>query len=559
MRTAIYARYSSQLQDARSIEDQVRICQERAAREGWQVTEIFTDYAISGAVRDRPGLNALVDHIRNGRADQVMAEALDRLSRHQGDMSWLHDHIIHAGARIFTLSEGEIGELHIGLKGTMAALFRKDLADKIRRGQSGRVAAGRTPGNIVYGYRKLVQLDGRGEPERGLREIDPDQALIIRRIFEDYLAGKSAVAICKALNAEGVPSPSGKQWQVSMINGDRKRGNGLFANEIYIGRLVYNRTTMVRDPETRRRHPRVNPRDQWQITEVPHLRIIDDATWAAVQERASGTKGLPISRNVRPRKLLSGLIRCGECGGNFIIQTKDKWGCANARTRGTCTNHRRMNNAVLERTVLSGLSKELLRPEHVDLAVRKYHEARKRLASEGRAKHNQQIKRLDILDRQVARLIEAVQNGGSEIPQLVEALQTARAEQETIARALADAHAEKAIILHPAIADQYRQLVANFGNLGIEDPERLSRIASKVRPLIDHITLTPTEEPNGLHIDLKGCLDNMMAIATGEPTKQRKTNATVLVVAEERLGHHSPLSRSRLIPIHVEQPLRRRA
>ena len=80
MRTAIYARFSTQLQKDSSIEDQVRICTERAEREGWTVTAVFSDYAISGAVRDRPGLNALIEHVRTGGAEQVMAEAIDRLS-----------------------------------------------------------------------------------------------------------------------------------------------------------------------------------------------------------------------------------------------------------------------------------------------------------------------------------------------------------------------------------------------------------------------------------------------------------------------------------------------
>ncbi|WP_171900146.1 recombinase family protein [Blastomonas sp. RAC04] len=232
MRTAFYERYSSQLQNARSIEDQVRVCKERAEREGWQITAVFTDFAISGAVRDRQGLIGLVDHIKAGKADQVLTEALDWLSRHQGDMSWLHDHLIHAGARICSLSEGEINELQIGFKDTMAARFLKDIADKIRRGQMGRVAAGRIPGNLAYGYRMVVQLDARGEPELSLREIDPDQAEIVRRIVREYLEGDSARTIARRLNAEGVPSPTRRMWSVSMINGDVRRQSGILRKEI---------------------------------------------------------------------------------------------------------------------------------------------------------------------------------------------------------------------------------------------------------------------------------------------------------------------------------------
>ena len=64
----------------------------------------------------------------------MVAEALDRVSRDQADVAILYKHLKFAGVMIVTLSEGEINELHVGLKGTMNALFLKDLAAKTRRG-----------------------------------------------------------------------------------------------------------------------------------------------------------------------------------------------------------------------------------------------------------------------------------------------------------------------------------------------------------------------------------------------------------------------------------------
>jgi hypothetical protein len=83
-------------------------------------------------------------------------------------------------SKLITLSEGEVDELHIGLKGTMNALFLRDLAAKIKRGQSGRIASGLSAGGS-YGYRVTKKLDDRGEPMRGLRELDEDQANVVRR------------------------------------------------------------------------------------------------------------------------------------------------------------------------------------------------------------------------------------------------------------------------------------------------------------------------------------------------------------------------------------------
>ena len=150
-RAAIYARYSSDLQRDASIEDQIRICQERADKEGWQVHQCYTDHGQSGASLLRPGVQMLMADAQSGKFDIVIAESLDRLSRDQEDIAGLYKRMRFAGVQIITLSEGEISELHIGLKGTMGALYLKDLADKTRRGLRGRVENGKSGGGNAYG------------------------------------------------------------------------------------------------------------------------------------------------------------------------------------------------------------------------------------------------------------------------------------------------------------------------------------------------------------------------------------------------------------------------
>ena len=157
MKAVIYARYSSDQQREASIEDQIRLCRERIEQEGWEYLHAYTDRAVSGASALRPAYQALLEDARRGEFDIVVAEALDRLSRDQEDVAGLLKRLRFAGVRLFTLAEGEIGELHIGLKGTMNALFLKDLADKTRRGLSGRVKEGRSAGGLCYGYEVVHQ------------------------------------------------------------------------------------------------------------------------------------------------------------------------------------------------------------------------------------------------------------------------------------------------------------------------------------------------------------------------------------------------------------------
>jgi site-specific DNA recombinase len=372
-RALIYARYSTTLQSDASIEDQVRICRERAESEGWAVAGTFSDAAISGGVRDRPGLNGLLAAVRAG--DVVIAESVDRLSRDQEDIAAIAKRVRFAGARIFTLGEGEVGKLHVAVSGLMADLYRDNLADKTRRGQTGRVIAGFNPGGLAYGYRRIARFDERGEPIHGLREIDEDQALVVRRIFAEFIDGRSPREIAGRLNAEGVVSPSGGKWSAASINGDRVRGNGILQNDLYRGRLVFNRTRRTYHPDSRKKRIEVRPAEDWTVRPAPELRIVDDALWAAVSARRARFDGTRAEQQRRPKRLLSGLVRCGCCGGRYIVIGAEKWGCGNRRQRGDCANGRTIQTHLLEARVLAGLQEQLLAPDVVAEVVREYHRA----------------------------------------------------------------------------------------------------------------------------------------------------------------------------------------
>jgi DNA invertase Pin-like site-specific DNA recombinase len=152
------------------------------------------------------------------------------------------------------LAEGEINELHVGLKGTMNALFLKDLAAKTHRGLEGRVREGSSGGGLCFGYDVVRALDARGEPLRGGRSINAAEGAIVLRIFKDFSAGQSPRSIAKALNHDRIPGPRGAEWGPSTINGNRERGTGILNNELYIGRLVWNRLHYLKDPPHRQAH-----------------------------------------------------------------------------------------------------------------------------------------------------------------------------------------------------------------------------------------------------------------------------------------------------------------
>ncbi|MFC0280509.1 recombinase family protein [Falsigemmobacter intermedius] len=265
-RAVIYARYSTDHQSEASIEDQLRICRRLAETRGWTVAGTYADAAMSGTVLQRPEFQRLIADAGRGRFDVVVSERLDRISRDQEHVAGFYKQMVFLGIPLVTVAEGEINELHIGLKGTMSALFLKDLAIKTHRGLEGRVREGKSGGGLSYGYRAVRHLLENGEVQRGDREIIPAEAAVIQRIFKEYLAGHSAREIASSLNDDGIPAPDSAKnigsWGPSTISGNHKRGTGILNNELYIGRLVWNRLSYIKDPATQKRVSRLNPPEQ---------------------------------------------------------------------------------------------------------------------------------------------------------------------------------------------------------------------------------------------------------------------------------------------------------
>jgi DNA invertase Pin-like site-specific DNA recombinase len=289
-RCIIYARYSSENQKDASIEDQIRTCSVYAAKMGWLTIGTLYDRAISGSTDQRDGYQQLIQACRGGLVDVVLAEGLDRLSRDQEHVAGLFKEARYRRVRVVTLAEGEINEMHIGLKGTMNALFLKDLARKVVRGMEGQVLKGKSGGGLPYGYRVVRSFDARGDVVAGEREIDDAQADVIRRVFREYVSGVSPRQIAKRLNEEGIAGPRGGGWTASMLLGNETRGLGLLRNALYSGVLVWNRQTFIRDPHTGKRQSRPNPRESWIRVDVPILRIVAADVWSAAQSRLAKSR-----------------------------------------------------------------------------------------------------------------------------------------------------------------------------------------------------------------------------------------------------------------------------
>lgn len=328
LRCAIYARFSSDRQSPSSITDQIRKCREYAAQQGWTVLDshVYSDEAAAATEMERSGLQGLLaaataNSVR--RFDCILIDDSSRLTRRLADALNLFERLTFAGIRVVAVSQGvdtvsPQADLLIGVHGLIDAVYWRELATKTHRGMQGRALEGLATGGRCFGYRSTTAENGTVRLER-----EPAEAETVRRIFELYRSGQSLKRIAWKLNADGVKSPQpqkgrlSRSWCTSSVR-------TILKNERYLGRLVWNKTRKLRVPGTGRRVYRPRPESEWVRKDAPHLRIVPDGLWAAVQhrfdlvrrlwQRKDARSGLAVGQQ-RHVYLFSGFLKCGECGG----------------------------------------------------------------------------------------------------------------------------------------------------------------------------------------------------------------------------------------------------
>jgi site-specific DNA recombinase len=508
-RFAIYARYSDDGQSPRSIDDQLRLCREAVGRLGGDVVAEFTDPAVSAAALvTRPGALAMLAGAKAGRFDAVFVESQCRLSRSLRDIADIHMRLEAARIKLITSEEGEINELHIGFKGTMNAMFLKGLAAKLRRGQAGRTHDGIVTCGLAYGYRVAPRVDDAGRVSVGYRAVVDEHARVIRRIFEEYAAGKNPRAIAHRLNVDGIPAPRGGAWRGNAITGHRARRNGILWNEAYIGFLIWNRQSFHKDPDSGRRLGRPNPPEQWVVKEVPELRIVDHELWDrahAVLATYGRREGLGIVK--RPKRLIAGLVRCAACGGPYTIMSGTRMVCTRHRESGVCGNGRVVRADILEAEVLRALRDDLLAPDMIAAAAEAYRDERNRLTREAAARADDTGRQLAEVKTAIRRLL-AIAESGVESPDLAARLK--ELEQRRKWLEADNARGRRGVVdLHPkAIAEMQRlvdELVAIGDDDGLAASER-GLATNGVRGLIDRIDIEPGEKRGDFAATLHGQL-----------------------------------------------------
>ena len=389
MKVAIYARYSSANQSEKSIDDQIRVCQKYIENNGYSFSEehIFTDEALSGSLLQRPGLLALERAMENKEFEAVAVDDLSRLSRSNHQMLTLVNKFNFHQIKIISVSDGivtddENSKLGIHIRGLINELYLDDLRKKTMRGLEGQKLRGFNTGESVYGYKSCpvgeLKLNKKGQPkyEGMVHKINEEEALIIKRIFKEFIEGKSIHSIVKGLNEDKMPTKKNHVggWATSTVT-------RILKNEKYTGRWIWRKWKNVRDPMTGKTKKIERPKKEQMDLFKEDLVIIDQNTWEKTQQRWKSLEGSwPMHKKTNktskktisyihsnPTHLLAGLLKCKSCGG-AIVQICGKsggyYGCYNAK-RKTCTNKLTIRRKRLEAILLKSLKEKFLTAENV--------------------------------------------------------------------------------------------------------------------------------------------------------------------------------------------------
>jgi site-specific DNA recombinase len=448
-----------------------------------------------------------------------LLESLDRLSRDQEDLAGLFKRLSFLGVEILTANDGKADHVSIGVRGLLGALYLKDLADKTRRGLAGKVEAGQSAGGKAYGYRPVP-----GQP--GQLEIVEEEAEIVRRIYEEYAAGRTPRAIAYDLNRDNIPAPRGLAWNASTINGSRTKGTGILRVDLYRGRIVWNKLRYIRDPSTGKRVSRPNPKTEWRTSEAPHLRLVNSQLWEKVHARLGGNARTHRQSGRPPsRRLLSGLLRCASCGGPMTIYGAPKGNprvqCVRSRENGICDHRRTYSVATLEQGVVTVLRKLLSETDSLKTFVDSYAEERRRLVTDIAKRRNRAEGELAKAKAALSRMEDNL-IWGNISREKFESMKLDLYRRIALAEAdLARTAEPPKLELHPEAVRAYKGAMDTLhAVLASEATARNEELMQPIRALLKSVVVHPTPPDAPMHIELFG---NFAVLA--------ESPATIIVVA----------------------------
>ncbi len=453
----ILTRFSTDMQRSESCDDQEREVKAVLMRLGVPLNNLLVlrDEAESGTKINRDAFVHLMGMVRAGSVRLLAVDDQARFSRADQAFSLINDVVFHGGRFISTGESIDTDEEGWQLKVKVMELHNsttvRELARRVRRGQKGRVLDGNgSAGDYCFGYRSQFVdsnwaelLAARGPKPKKIVVIHEPEAVVVRSIFQWFIDGNSIGKIARRLNDRKVakgPRCTTPDWGHQHV---RK----ILGNTKYIGEWHWGKTVSVRDSNGRLRQV-LAKQDQMIVVSRPDLRIIDDANWKKAQAilarllKIYGKKPGQKSRaakvhhtEVYPAGLLNGLIRCGTCGARMTAQLSGKhryFGCSKHR-KGVCEMTTRVRIDLAEKAVIDLIGDVVQNiPEWMNTAIGAMRTEIEMASSQIPESLAADRKRLAHVEKGIANLVSALENGLNQSHSIVERMSKLEREVTTL-------------------------------------------------------------------------------------------------------------------------------
>jgi site-specific DNA recombinase len=548
MITAIYARKSTEQNgvgdEDKSVARQIEHATAYAARKGWTVDDahVYSDDGISGAeFKKRPGFLRLLNALSPRPPFQVLVMSEEsRLGREAIETGYVLKQIMDAGVRVFFYLEDRERTLDTAMDKVMLSLtnFASEMEREKARQRTydamvRKARALHVTGGKVYGYDNVdvPSPEDNGTRLRVVRQINEEQAAIVRRLFELYASGVGMVKIAHRLNQEGVRPPRGRGWAPSGIR-------EMLHRELYRGVVVWNRSQKVVRAGTKKQRKR--DESEWIRVEAPDLRVVSEDLWQRVKvtldaRAAAFPRGSDRKLMGRPRfkdessYLLVGFAKCSTCGGPVGTDLRG-WGPADARRsvphyacldskrrgKAICINRVALRQDLLDRAILGAIG-DALDPAVLTGAMEK---ALARLTKRQRAHTDRRVqveRELAQVQQRLDRLVDALADGSLPADEIKTRLSTEKGRKTALTADLArlERLAKFASINVEQIAQKLRARVNDVAGVLGRQTVQARQMLRKV--LADKIELEPVGSGRQRGYKFRGALSLERLIA-GEAT-----------------------------------------
>lgn len=368
LRVAAYCRVSTkQEEQLNSYEVQVKHYTERIQSEPkWTLVGIYADKGITGtSIKKRDEFNKMIRKCKQGKIDMIITKSIARFARNTVDCLTHTRMLKDLGVDVYFEEQGihstdPGAEFYITIYGSIAQSESENISANVKWGK----AQSAKDGKVSFHYKRFL---GYRKGKDGKPEIDPEQAAIVRLIYEKFLAGDSYSTIAEHLMNNGIPTPAGKdKWCESTIR-------SILSNERYKGDAVINKT-FITDCLTKKVQVNNGERPKYYV-ENNHPAIIDAATFGRVQEERARRSGKRKVKQVGTKTeqgkycgkyALTELLLCGECGTPYRRCTwtvkgakKIVWRCISRLDYGKkyCHHSPTVEESVIQNAIMSAVQK----------------------------------------------------------------------------------------------------------------------------------------------------------------------------------------------------------